>query len=155
MKSISLILAISLATLAITVAAARVRAETGLPTFHVFYESTKLPIVLGLTGISGAKAYAAFINIVFLPMTLLFRTLPQQLENMELARRYRISYRTVAWSGFLSFAMAIGVGMVSFLLFVYAIGQDFYGHSALPPQSRKPQCLRPRDLSALGLALPR
>ncbi|MCC5841232.1 MAG: hypothetical protein JJT96_14035 [Opitutales bacterium] len=143
-KSISLILALSIATLAIAVAAARVRAETGLPTFHVFYESTKLPIVLGLTGISGAKAYAAFINVVFLPMTLLFRTLPQQLENMELARRHRIPYRTVAWSGLLSFVMALAVGMTSFLLFVYAIGQDFYGQSALPPQSGSP--------SAAGLA---
>ena len=137
-RSIVLLSAFSIALLAVTVAAARVRAETGLPTTHVFYENTKLPIVLGLTGISGAKNYAAFVNIVFLPMTLLFRTLPQQLENMELARRYRISFRTVAVSGAFSFATAVGVGLLSYLLYTFYIGQDFFGGESLPPHAGRP-----------------
>ncbi|MCC5806987.1 MAG: hypothetical protein JJU00_11730 [Opitutales bacterium] len=138
-RSIALLSAFSIVLLAVAIAAARVRAETGLPTTHVFYENTKLPVILGLTGVSGAKNYAAFVNIVFLPMTLLFRTLPQQLENMELARRYRISFRTVAVSGAFSFATAVGVGLVSFMLFAFYLGRDFYGGGDfLPPHAGEP-----------------
>lgn len=143
-KSFALIFLLGAVTIALSVAAARVRAETGLPGFHVFYESTKLPIIFGLTGLAGAKAYAAFINVVFLPLSLLFRTLPQQLENLELARRHRIPFRTVAVGTLSAFVAAVGIGLLSFLLFVYYIGQDFYGFSALPPQSGSP--------SAAGLA---
>lgn len=137
-QSVLMIVLLSVVTLAVAIAAARVRAETGLPTFSTFYESTKLPIIFGLPGLAGAKSFAAYINVVFLPVTLLFRTLPQQLENMELARRYRIPFRTVAISSFGAFLTALSVGMVSFLLFVYYIGQDFYGGAALPPQAGAP-----------------
>lgn len=121
------------AVLMLTIAIARTRAETGLPLNHAIYEFTKFPIIFGLTGAMGAKAYASFLNLVFLPSSLLFRTLPQQLENLELARRYKISFRAVAWTGFGAVATALGAGFVSFLLFSYAIGQDFYGFAVLPP----------------------
>ena len=63
-----------------------VRAETGLPTHHTTYEFAKLPLIFGLTGFTGATVYTRFITLAFLPVTLLFRTLPQQLENLELSR---------------------------------------------------------------------
>jgi hypothetical protein len=119
--------------MAIAIAVARVRAETGFPTGHAIYEFTKLPIIFGMTGAMGAKVYAAFLNIVFLPSTLLFRTLPQQLENLELARRYKISFRAVAVGGLSSVVVTILAGFFSFLIFSYTIGQEFYGHSVLPP----------------------
>jgi hypothetical protein len=136
--SLWIILPFGIVTMAIAIAGARVRAETGLPQFNVFYESTKLPIVLGVTGLAGAKAYAAFVNLVFLPLSLLFRTLPQQLENMELARRHRISGPLLAGSSMAAFVTALVAGCFSFLPFVYYIGKDFYGFSALPPQAGSP-----------------
>jgi hypothetical protein len=81
----------------------------------------------------GAKVYASFLNLVFLPSTLLFRTLPQQLENMELARRYKISFKAVAVSGLTSVLVTLVVGFVGFLAFSYAMGDDFYGFTVLPP----------------------
>lgn len=133
LKNIPMLLMFTVAILVITVSIARVRAETGLPTGHAIYEFTKLPMIFGMTGMMGAKVYAAFLNLVFLPTTLLFRTLPQQLENMELARRYKINFRMVATSGFLSVAATLTIAFFSFLTFTYFMGQDFYGFSVLPP----------------------
>jgi hypothetical protein len=133
LKNIPMLLIFSLAILAISVAVARVRAETGFPGGHAIFEFTKLPIIFGMTGAMGAKVYASFINIVFLPTTLLFRTLPQQLENMELARRYKVPFSAVAISGLSSVLVTIAFGFVGFLAFSYAIGDEFYGFSVLPP----------------------
>jgi len=134
LRNLPMILIFAGAILGITVAVARVRAETGLPGQHTVYEFTKLPIVLGMTGAMGAKTYAAFMNMVFLPTTLLFRTLPQQLENMELARRYRIPFRTIAASGVSTVFLTLIVGALSFLMLSFAMGGNFYGNTLLPPQ---------------------
>jgi hypothetical protein len=133
LKNLPMLVMFTGAILVITVAIARVRAETGLPTGHAVYEFTKLPIIFGMTGAMGSKVYAAFLNLVFLPTTLLFRTLPQQLENIELARRYQISFRMVAASSIISVVATLGIAFFSFLTFTYFIGQDFYGFSVLPP----------------------
>lgn len=127
-----MLLMFALAMLVITVAVARVRAETGLPLNQAIFEFTKFPIIFGMTGAMGAKAYASFLNLVFLPTTLLFRTLPQQLENLELARRYRIGFHTVALSGLAAVLATLAVGLLSFMGFSYYMGQDFY-NGALPP----------------------
>jgi hypothetical protein len=124
-----------LAVMAITLSVARVRAETGLPGQHAVYEFTKLPIILGLTGITGAKVFTVFMSVVFLPTTLLFRTLPQQLENMELARRHRIPFRSVAVAGLSAVLLALAVGTLSFLLYSYFLGGTFHAAQALPPQN--------------------
>ena len=133
LKNMPMLLFFSLCILLISVAIARVRAETGFPGGHAIYEFTKLPIIFGMTGTMGAKVYAAFMTIVFLPSTLLFRTLPQQLENMELARRYKIPFSAVAVTGLSAVLVTLGVGFVGFLAFSYAIGDDFYGFTVLPP----------------------
>ncbi len=135
LTSVPMMLLFSLAVLAITIAMARVRAETGLPGQQAIYEFTKFPIILGMTGAMGAKAYAAFMNLVFLPTTMLFRTLPQQLENMELARRHRIPFRTLALGSLTTVLLTLPVAAVSFLLFSYFMGGDFYGFLTLPPQT--------------------
>jgi hypothetical protein len=113
-----------------TIAAARAKAETGLHTQHASYEFTKLPIVFGMSGFTGAKVFAMFSAIVFLPFTLLFRLLPQQLENMELARRNRVRYGEVALASILAFVVALGVGMASFLILAYYRGSGVYGAGA-------------------------
>jgi hypothetical protein len=124
--NVTLLALVSVLVMAQTIAAARVRAETGLHTHHVSYEFTKAPIVFGMTGHTGARAYAMFITVAFLPITLLFRTLPQHLENMELARRYRLRLRTIAVAALTAFVAALVVGMVSFVVFSYYMGEDFY-----------------------------
>lgn len=120
------------------IAAARVRAETGLPTHHVSYEFSKLPMILGLTGMSGSKVFSVFISVAFLPVTLLLRALPQQLENMELARRHQVRYGTVAWASLLAFITALGVGMFSFILFAHYLGGDFFGVNVFAGQGTGP-----------------
>lgn len=108
-----------------TVAAARLRAETGLPTHHSSYEFTKVPLVFGMTGLTGARVYTLYISLAFLPMSLLFRTLPQHLENMELARRAKLRLRTLAGASIVAFLVAVALGMGCFLVYSYYIGQDF------------------------------
>ena len=144
LKNIPMLILFSGAILVITISLARVRAETGLPTNHAIYEFTKFPMIFGLTGAMGAKVYASFINLVFLPTTLLFRTLPQQLENMELARRYGIRFRSMASSAIVGVFATLAIGFISFLGFSYFMGQEFYGFTVLPP-------LRPAD-SAISVA---
>lgn len=133
LKDTPMLLMFLLSILLISVAIARVRAETGFPGGHAIYEFTKLPIIFGMTGSMGAKVYASFLNLVFLPTTLLFRTLPQQLENMELARRYKVPFRAVAVTGLSSVIVTLIVGFVGFLAFSYSMGDDFYGFTVLPP----------------------
>lgn len=124
--------------LILSIAATRARAETGLYTHHVTYEFTKLPMVFGLTGMTGAAVYTRFITVAFLPVTLLFRTLPQQLENIELARRNRLSYRLVAVAGLTGFLAALVVGLVSFLVLSYYFGADFFGAKVFETESLSP-----------------
>ena len=111
----------------LAIASARVRAETGLPQQHMTYEFSKLPLVFGLTGLTGARVYTVFISLAFLPVTLLFRLLPQQLENIELARRNRVKYGTVATAGLLAFLVALAVGMASLLVMAYFKGGGVLG----------------------------
>ncbi len=121
-----------LALLALTVVAARVRAESGLPVVHTTYEFTRLPITFGLPGLAGSRSFVLFCHIVFLPWTLLFRTLPQQLENLELARRMRLRYGWVALGTLLAFVTALGVGVWSFMVMSYYHGETFFaGHTNL------------------------
>lgn len=120
--------------LAQSIASARVRAETGLPSQPATYEFTKLPMVLGLTGMAGSKAFAAYAQVVFLPGTLLFRSLGQQLENIELARRYRLPYAAMGAAALVAFLVAFGVGVFTFLIFAYLWGDVFYGASSFPLQ---------------------
>lgn len=128
------LLVLAFIVLAQTLTAARVRAETGLHTHHVSYEFSKLPMVFGMTGWTGGKVYTLFTSITFLPVTLLFRTLPQQLENLELARRFQLGYRTVAWATLAGFCVALAAGMMSFLVFAHHFGAAFHGSSVFPGQ---------------------
>jgi len=130
--SLPLLLLAAVVAAAQSVAAARARAETGLPTEHVSYEFAKLPIVFGLTGMTGAKVFTSFISLAFLPMSMLFAMLPQHLENMELARRFKVAYRTIAVSAVVAFATALVVGMASFVVLSYFIGEKFSGAAVFP-----------------------
>jgi hypothetical protein len=118
--------------LALAVAAARLRAESGLPAQHVTYEFTKFPMVFGLTGWTGSRVYTLFVSLAVLPVTLLFRTLAQQLENLELARRHRVDYRTVAAATLTAFLVAVPVGLVSFLVLAYGRGSAVYAGPQQP-----------------------
>jgi hypothetical protein len=85
-----------------------------------------------MTGLTGAKVYTVFLSMAFLPMSLLFGTLPQHLENMELARRFKIKYQTIAASALAAFVTALAVGMFTFLVFSYYGGETFNGASIFP-----------------------
>ena len=130
--NVPFVLLVGLLVMALAIAAARLRAETGLYTQHVTYEFTKFPMVFGLTGWTGAKVYTLFVSLAVLPVTLLFRTLGQQLENLELARRNRVSYRTVAVASLAAFITAVAVGLVSFLVLCYWRGSTVYAGSQTP-----------------------
>lgn len=113
-----------------TIAAARARAETGLPAEHVTYELTRIPLIFGLGGLAGGKVMTLFISLAFLPVSLLPRTFGQHLENMELARRFRIPYRTISWSALVAFFSAIGIGMFSYVVLSYYGGALFSGQAS-------------------------
>jgi hypothetical protein len=142
MTQLAFVALISLFVAGQTIAGARVRAETGLHTQHVSYEFTKLPIVWGLTGWTGAEIYTRFIALAGLPVTLLTRMLPQQLENFELARRHKVPARTITISAIVAFVTALSVGTVSFLVFSYFWGETFHS-GGMPGQGSS---------SALGIA---
>lgn len=131
-----LVLVFVLAT-AQAIAGARVRAETGLPTHHVSYEFTKLPVVLGITGLLGASVFGVYALIAWLPLTLVFRMLPQHLENIELARRHKLSYRVIGVAAVLGFVAATVVGMGFFIHLSHLWGGPFWGADS--PQSPKTQ----------------
>ena len=137
-SSVALLLVFVIITMVMTIASARARAEAGLPTHHVNYEMAKAPIVFGLTGLSGARAFASYLTIVFLPLTLLFRSLGTLLENMELARRNTMRLRTIAAASLAAFVVALAVGMVSFLIFSYSEGKTFFGEGS-PQQKPDPR----------------
>lgn len=133
LTNIPFLLLIGGACMVLTIAAARARAETGLYTQHSTYEFTKLPVIFGMTGFTGAKVFAIFSTIVFLPFTLLFRLLPQQLENIELARRNKVRYGEVALASVLAFVVALAAGMFSFLVLTYYRGSAAYGAGSPQP----------------------
>ncbi len=114
-----------LVLLAIT--AARLRAETGLPLQHVHYDFTRIPLILGLSRMTSVKSLLNFIPLVFLPVTLITRMLPQQLENFELARRHQMKGRTVALAGFAAASLAVVWGLISLLTMSHWMGEEVLG----------------------------
>jgi len=134
MTNLAFVALIGVFVTAQTITAARVRAETGLHTQHVSYEFTKLPMVLGLTGWTGAEIYTKFIALACLPVTLLTRVLPQQLENFELARRHKVPAKTITIAAVVAFVVAVVVGGATFLLFTYYWGESVFGTGAMAGQ---------------------
>lgn len=132
MHNVPFVLLTGALVLALAVAAARLRAESGLPTQHATYEFTKLPMVFGLTGWTGARVYTLFVSLAVLPVSLLFRTLAQQLENIELARRNHVGYRTVAAASLTAFVVAVPMGLVSYLVLAYWRGSSVYAGPQQP-----------------------
>lgn len=116
--------------LLLMISAARMRAETGLPMQHYTYDFTRLPMVLGMSGAMGVRSFLNYFALAFLPVSLLFRLLPQQLENLELARRHRVSGRTLAIASFVAFVTAIATGMFSLLIMSHWVGGEALGLGA-------------------------
>ncbi len=130
-RDVLLLSIFSLFVLAQTVAEARVRAETGLYTHHVSYDFSTMPMLTGITGWTGTQTLTNYVSVTFLPISLLFRTVPQQLENIELARRHKVGYGTIAIASLAAFVTAISVGMFSFLMFIYYLGQAMVGEGKI------------------------
>ncbi len=112
------------------IASARVRAESGLHTHHISYEFAKLPVVLGLTALTGAAVFGMYAVIAFVPMLLIWRLLPQHLENIELARRHKLGYPVIAIGSLAGFVVAVVVGGLAFIHFAYLWGGPFFGEGA-------------------------
>jgi len=127
--NLPLLVLASIVTLAIAIAGARARAETGLPTQATAYDLTRLPMIFGMTGFTGGKVFSVFTSLAFLPFTMIARSLPQHLENIELARRFKIPYRYMSIGGILAMVVAVAVGLFSFIVFAYSYGGAFLGLS--------------------------
>lgn len=130
MRHMGMALIFSVMLLLLVIAAARIRAETGLPMQHVTYDFTRLPLVLGMSGTMGVKSFLNYFALAFLPVTLLFRLLPQQLENLELARRHQVKGFTVAIASLVAFVTAVVMGMFSLLILSHWMGGDAVGIGA-------------------------
>lgn len=116
--------------LLLAISSARLRAETGLPMQHVNYDFTRLPMVVGMSGTMGVKSFLNYFALAFLPVTLLFRLLPQQLENLELARRHQVKGTLIAAASLVAFITAVGTGIFSLLILSHWIGGDALGIGA-------------------------
>lgn len=130
MQHLGMALIYGVVLLLLTITAARMRAETGLPMQHVSYDFSRLPMVLGMSGTMGVKSFLNYFALAFLPVTLLFRLLPQQLENLELARRHQVKGGVVAVASLAAFITALGTGLVSLLLLSHWMGGDALGIGA-------------------------
>jgi len=117
-------------SLLLAIATARMRAETGMPLYQSSYDFTRLPMVLGLSRHVDLRSMLSYFSLAFIPFTLLFRLLPQQVENFELGRRHQLSPRLLAFSGFLAVTTAIGAGLVSLLVMSYWLGDVALGQGA-------------------------
>lgn len=115
----------------LAIAVARMRAETGFPLYQSSYDFTRMPIVLGLTPQVDLRSMLSYFSLSFLPFTMLFRLLPQQIENFELGRRHQLSTRVLVLSGFLAVVTAIGVGLISLLVMSYWLGDVALGQGAV------------------------
>ncbi|MCC5845966.1 MAG: hypothetical protein JJU05_17095 [Verrucomicrobia bacterium] len=130
MKHTGMALIFGVVVLLLVISSARMRAETGLPMQHVAYDFTRLPMVLGMSGAMGVKSFLNYFALAFLPVTLLFRLLPQQLENLELARRHQVKGTLIAVASLVAFVTAIGTGMFSLLILSHWMGGDVLGIGA-------------------------
>ncbi len=128
--SVGLIAVAAVIAIAQAIAAARVRAESGLHTHWVSYEFAKLPVVLGITALTGASAFGMYAIVAFIPMTLIWRLLPQHLENIELARRNKLAYPVIALGSVAAFVVAVVVGGLFFIHFAYLWGGGFFGEGS-------------------------
>ncbi len=130
MRHTGMALIFGVVVLLLVISSARMRAETGLPMQHVAYDFTRLPMVLGMSGAMGVKSFLNYFALAFLPVTLLFRLLPQQLENLELARRHQVKGTLIAVASLVAFITAIGTGMFSLLILSHWMGGDALGVAA-------------------------
>ncbi|MCC5847195.1 MAG: hypothetical protein JJU29_03800 [Verrucomicrobia bacterium] len=131
MKHIGVMIFFGVVLLLMVITSARLRAETGLPMQQVNYDFTRFPMMFGLSGTMGVKSFLNYFALVFLPVSLLFRLLPQQLENLELARRHQVKGGMLALATLVAFVTALGVGLFSFLLMVYWVGAPALGAGAV------------------------
>ena len=131
MQNIWMMLIFGIVLLLLTITTARLRAETGLPMQQVSYDFTRLPLMLGMANVMSTKSFLNYFSLVFLPMSLLFRLLPQQLENLELGRRYQVKGRVLALATLIAFFTALVVGLFSFLILVYWVGAPAMGVGAV------------------------
>lgn len=133
MQHLGMAVIIGVVLLLLIIAAARIRAETGLPMQQTAYDFTRLPLMLGMSGTMGAKSFLNYFSLVFLPISLIFRLLPQQLENLELARRHQVRGTTLAVASLVAFVTAIGAGMFSLLILSHWMGGEALGNGATSP----------------------
>ncbi|MBI5723467.1 MAG: hypothetical protein HZA50_05875 [Planctomycetes bacterium] len=119
---IALLLVLACIVLAQAVAAARARAQAGLPSDFIAADLMGMPWLAGLFSLAGPKMFQAFINVAVLPAGALLRLLGQNMDNMVLARRNGVRLGTVAAGTIVAGITAIGAGMICCLLFSHYFG---------------------------------
>lgn len=112
------------------VTSARLRAETGLPMQWAHVDFTRLPMMLGMSRVLHVRSFLAYGSLIFLPITLIFRLLPQQLENLELGRRHHLRGSVLALGSFLAFVTALGAGLFSLVVLSHWMGATVLGWGA-------------------------
>jgi hypothetical protein len=109
------------------IASARLRSETGLPMQFVPYDFSRLPLMLGMSKTLGVKSFLNYGSLAVLPITMISRLLPQQLENLELGRRHQVKGSTLAISSLCAFLAALGIGLVSLVVMSHWLGEQVMG----------------------------
>jgi hypothetical protein len=106
-KSILLLLIILGLFIAMTIAAARLRAETGLPLVPALVNMSRYNLMFGGPKVFGAEASAIVGSMSFLSNSAISILLPNQLEIIALAERQKVSLKRMAWGMFIAAAVAL------------------------------------------------
>ena len=105
--------------LTFTIAAARLRAETGFIMAPALTTMSRYNLMFGGARTFGAGAASAGNSFFFLASSAISVVLPQQLEIVALAQRQRVSLRRLAVGMMLAALVALAVSMPCFLIFQY------------------------------------
>jgi hypothetical protein len=130
MRHVGMFLILFTVWVLVGVTSARLRSETGLPMGWAHIDFTRIPLMLGMSRFLSVRSFLAYGSIAFLPLTMIFRLLPQQLENLELGRRHHLRGTVLALGSFLAFVTALGAGLVSLVVLSHWLGGTVLGWGA-------------------------
>ena len=104
-----------------TVAAARLRAETGFPIVPALTTMSRYNLMLGGPRTFGGMASSAGASFFWLSNSLISSLLPAQLEIIGMAQRQRVSVKRVALAMFLAAVVALAISMPLMLFLQYSL----------------------------------
>ena len=112
----------SIWTILAGISIARARAEGGLPFGGTKLSGSEVAFNTGNVATHGIDNVMAFNQSFFITISMLPGLIASTMEGLYLGRHFKVSRRTVLTCVAVGFVVALGVGLLSFLVFSYAYG---------------------------------